>query len=416
MCETQEIRGERETETKGHWGSSWEYGDCRSLQRRDLPGLDDDLDSRDRTSQRNRPYRKRHCGYWDFEQSEASSMDYEEAKESGENYMHHTSGTRGCDGYWKSENVDCGNSSPGTGSPVVTWKAGEYEGTNGYVRGKNLEYNPKDSKETDQWTGYRGLDDSLGNFGQSQNWYKDHRNFNYNLEDCKGINICYSDLNDLYHVPGNYTNAQSVDLNGVNGGKGFVKYSEGDRNVYQNDRSYPKATTHALDQSKFETEKKVYNSLFENCEYELGNYRGIDPLHQMKNLEFNGIDRPGMMAFGSRRITPDILWNQRTRGSQGEHLCGIPQGSPLENTTQHLEEERKLNGSETWKRNSCFRRTAPSTLRRSEFVQNRKRTQGKNAVFLEVYKAWKQIKRSGCSKDTGVLKEPGLREFLLSVS
>lgn len=394
MCETHEIRKERETEKKGPWGSSWEYEDCRSLQKRDLTVLDgrhreDDLDSRDQTTRRNRPYRKRHCGYWDFEQSEASSMDYEEAKENGKNYMHHTSGTQGCDGYWKSENVGYGNPSPGTGSPEVTWKAGGHGETNGYVHCKNLDCNPEDSKETEPWTGHRGLDGSLGNFGQSPNWYKDHRNFNYNLEDCKETNIYYRDLNGLYHVPGNYTSAQSVDLNGVNEGKGFVKYSEGDRNVYQNDKIYPKAKTHALDQSNFETENKVYDPLFENCEHELQNYRGADPLHQMKNLEYNGIDTPGMVAFGSRRITPDILWNQRTRGSQGEHHWGIPQGSPLENNTQHLEEERKLNGPETWKRNSCFRRTAPSTLRRSEFVQNRKRTQGKNAVFLEVYKAWK---------------------------
>lgn len=391
MCETHEIRKERETEKKGHWGSSWEYEDCRSLQKRDLTVLDghyreDDLDSRYQTTRRNRPYRKRHCGYWDFEQSEASYMDYEEAKGSGKNYMHHTSGTRGCNGYWKSGNVDYGNPSPGTGSPDVTRKAGGYGETNGYVCCKNLNYNPKDSKETDQWTGYKGLDDSLGNFGQSQIWYKDHRNFNYNLEDCKEINIYYSDLNDLCHVAGNYTNAQSMDLSAVNEGKEFVKYYEGDRNIYQNDKIYPKAKTHGLDQSNFEIENKADDSLFENCEYELGNYRGTEPLHQMKNLEYNGIDRPGMMASGSRRITPDLLWNPQTSGSQGGHHCGIPQGSPLENNTQHLKEERNLNGPETWKRNSCFRRTAPSTLRRSEFVQNRKRTQGKNAVFLEVYK------------------------------
>ncbi|ELK35656.1 PREDICTED: dynamin-binding protein isoform X2 [Myotis davidii] len=379
MCETHEVRKERETEKKGHWGSSWEYEDCRNLQKSDLTGLDgryreDDLDSRYQPTRRNRPYRKRHCGYWDFEQSEASYMDYEEAKGSGKDYMHHTSGTRGCDGYWKSENVDYGNPSPGTGSPDVTWKAGGHGETNGYVHCKNLNYSAQDSKETDQRTGYRGLDDSLGNFGQSQNWYKDHRNFNYNLEDCKETDIYYSDLNDLYHVAGNYTNAQSVDLSGVNEGKELVKYYEGDRNVYQNDKIYPKAKTHALDQSNSETENKVDESLFENCEYELRNYRGTDAPHQMKNLECNGIDRPGNMAFGSR-ITPDMLWTPQTRGSQGDHHCGVPQGSPLENNTRHLEEERNVNGPETWKRNSCFRRTAPSTLRHSEFVQNRKRTQ-----------------------------------------
>ncbi|XP_016075462.1 PREDICTED: dynamin-binding protein isoform X2 [Miniopterus natalensis] len=385
MCETHELRKEKEAEKNGLWGSSWEYEDCRSLQKRDLTVLDglhseDDLDSRYQTPRRNRPYRKRHCGYWDFEQSEPSYMDYEEAKESGKDWMYHTSGTRGCDGYRNSENVDFGNLSPGTkgnwliGSPDVTWKAGGHGETNGYIDHKNLNYNSKDSKETEQWTGYRGLGNSLGNFGQPQSWYKDHRNFNYNLEDCKEANIYYNDLNNSYHVPGHYTNGQPVDLNGAHEGKEFVKCSEGDRNVYQNDKIYPKAKTHALDQSTFETENKVSDTLFENCEYEPQNYRGTDALHQMKDFEYNGIDKPGMVALGSRGITLDV-WNLQPRGDQGEHHCGIPRGSPSENNTWHLEEERKLNGPETWKRNSCFRRTAPGTLRHSEFVQNRKKTQ-----------------------------------------
>lgn len=88
MCETHEIRKGREAEKKGHWGSSWEYEDCRSLQKRDFMVLDglhkeDDLDATNRTTRQNRPYRKRHCGYWDFEQSEPSSADYGEGEESG---------------------------------------------------------------------------------------------------------------------------------------------------------------------------------------------------------------------------------------------------------------------------------------------------------------------------------------------
>ncbi|KAM7073400.1 dynamin-binding protein isoform 2-T2 [Molossus nigricans] len=385
MCETQEIGKGREAEN-GHWGSSWEYEDCRSLQRRELTGpdglhRDDGLDSRCQATRRNRPYRKRHCGYWDFEQSEPSCMDYEEAQESRKDCLYYASGTRDSDGFRLSGNAGPGTPSPGTkgsrfrGSPDITWKAGGFGETNGYIECTNQNYNPKDCKETEQWTGYRGLGDSLGNCGQPQNWYKDHRNFNYNLEDCKEPNICYSDLNDLYHVPGNYTNGQSVNLNGVNKGKEFVKYYEGDRNVYQNDKIYPKAKTHAMDQSNFETENKVFDTLFENGEYDLQNYRGTDSLHHMTNLQYNGFDRPGMMALGSGGITPNVLWNQPTDGARGELRCDIPQGSSLESNTWHSEEERTLHDPETWKRNSCFRRTAPSTLRRSEFVQNRKRTQ-----------------------------------------
>ncbi|XP_015455423.1 dynamin-binding protein isoform X4 [Pteropus alecto] len=347
-----------------------------------LDGLyrEDDLDSGYRTTRQNRPFRKRHCGYWHFEQSEPSDMDHDEVEESGKDCLYHRSGTQDCDGNRNSENTGYGNPCSGTkdnwltGSPDVTWKAGGYGETDGYVDCKNLNYNLEDSKETEQWTGYRGLDDSMGNFGQPQNWHMNHRNFNYNVEDCKETNIYYRDLNNSYHVPGNYTNGQSVNFNGVDEGKEFVEYSEEDRNIYQNDKICSKAKTHAIDQNNFDRENKVYDALFANCEYKLQNHSGTDSLHEMRNLEYNGIDKPGTMAPGSRGITPDVLWNQQTRGDQGEHYSGIPQGPSLENTW-HLEKERKLNGPDTWKRNSCLRRTAPSTLRRSEFVQNRKRTQ-----------------------------------------
>lgn len=391
MCETHGIRKERGAEEKGHWGPSWEYEDCRSLQKRDLEvpdGLygEDDLDSRCQVTRQNRPYRKRHCGYWDFEQSELSGMGYEDAKESGRDSMHHPSGTRGYDGHWNSENVDLGTPSPGakdnwlTGSPGVTWKAGGTGETNGSSDCRNLNDIPEDRTETEQWMGYRGLDDSLGNFGQPQTWHKDHRNFNYNLGDYKETNMYYYDLSNLYHVPGNYTNGQPVDLNGVNEGKELVVYYEGDRNIYQNDKIHPKAKTHVVEQNNFETENKVCETLSANCEHEAQNYRRTDSLHQMKNLEYNGVDKPGVTAPGSRGVTPDVPWNQRAEGGQGEDHCGIPQGSSLERNARRSEEERTVNGPETWKRNSCLRRTAPSTLRRSEFVQNRKRTQGKNAI------------------------------------
>ncbi|XP_058399734.1 dynamin-binding protein isoform X2 [Diceros bicornis minor] len=388
MCETQDIRKKREAEKKGHWGSSWEYEDCRSLQKGDptvLDGLhrEGDLDSRYQTRGRNRPYRKRHCGYWDFEQSEPSYTDYEEVRENGKDCLYHGSVTQGRDGYRNSENVDYGNLSPGTkddlltGSPDVTWKTGRCREMNDYIDHKNLNYNTEDSEETEQCTGYQGLDDSLGNFGEPQNCHIGHRNFNYNLEDCKETNFYYRDLNDLYHVPENYTNGQSMDfpdLNGVNEVKEFIKYYEGDRNVYQNDKIYPKAKTHAMDQSNFETEYTGSDTLFANWEYKFQNHRGTGSLRQMKSVDYNGLDKPGRMALGSSESNPDGLQHQWTRGDPGER-CGVPQGPSLEKSTWHLEEERKLNRPETWKRNSCLRRTAPSTLRRSEFVQNRKRTQ-----------------------------------------
>uniref|UniRef100_A0A8C3X3F1 Dynamin-binding protein n=1 Tax=Catagonus wagneri TaxID=51154 RepID=A0A8C3X3F1_9CETA len=360
--------------------SSWEYEDCRSLQKRDLTVLDgldreDDLDSR----YQNRPYRKRHCGYWDFEQSEPSCMDNEEAKQSRRDCMYHSDVTPDSDGCKNPENADCGNLSPVTkdnwftGSPDVTWKAGGLE-TSGYVNGKNLNHRPKDSKETGQGTAHRGLDDSVGSFGQPQNRHINHRNFNYNPEDCKETNFYYKDLNNLYHVLRDYTSDESVyvpDFSGVSEGKEFVKYCDRDRN----DKIDLKGKTRAVDQSNSDTENRGSETLFANYEYKFQNYRGTDSLHQMKTLECNGIDGAGPMAPGSRGVVPDGLRNQWTRRDRGEHRCDIPRGSSLEKNRWHLEEERNLNGAEIWKRNSCFRRTAPSTLRRSEFVQNRKRAQ-----------------------------------------
>ncbi|XP_017736217.1 PREDICTED: dynamin-binding protein isoform X2 [Rhinopithecus bieti] len=384
MCETHKARKESEVEEKKHWDSTWEYEDYGSVWKRNLTvpdGLyrENDLDPRYWAKGQHRPYRKRDCGYWDFEQSELTYVDCGEAYESGKGCVYHG----GHDGYRSPENVDSESPSPGTkdNSPTrsldVTSKAGGY-GENGYPDCKNLNYNPEDSKKAEQLTDRRGLDDSSANLGQPLLWYIDHRNVNHNLEDCQETNFYNREHSNLYHVPGSYPNGQPVsfsDLNGVKEDKEFIKYHEGDRNVYQNDNMYPKAKTHVMDQGNFDTENEGYDALFANCAYKSRNSRGTDYLHQMENSEYNGIDIPRTKARGGSRILLDGLQTQCTRGDQGGRHLGIPQSLSLEKNIWHLEEERKLNGPETWRRNSCLRRTAPSTLRRSEFVQNRKKTQ-----------------------------------------
>ncbi|XP_023402592.1 dynamin-binding protein isoform X2 [Loxodonta africana] len=387
MCETQELRKERQVEKKEHWSPSWGYEDYRSLQKRNFVEPDgfykeNDWDPSYRTKGQNRPYRKRDCGYWDFEQSEPSYMDFEEVNGGGNDWMCHRSVTRGFDDYGKSENVDYGNLSSRTkdnwltGNPDVTGGGGK---TNGYMDCKNLNCNPEDSKTTEQWSGYQGLDDSLGNSGQPQNWHMDRRNFNYNTEDCKETNFYYRDHKDLYHLPENYRNDQSVDFpdsNHASEGKESVKYYDRARNDYQNDNICPKAKTHTMDQGHFDTENKDNKTLLASCEYKFQNYRGTDFHHQMKNLKYSGVDRTGVTALGYRGLILDGLQYQCPRGNAGEYDFGIPLSPSIEKNTRHLEEERKLNGLvEPWRRNSCLRRTAPSTLRHSEFVQNRKRTQ-----------------------------------------
>uniref|UniRef100_A0A8C6ABS4 Dynamin-binding protein n=1 Tax=Marmota marmota marmota TaxID=9994 RepID=A0A8C6ABS4_MARMA len=383
MSETLAIKKEREVEKKGPPGSRWEYEDCRSLRKRNLrvqDGLyaENGLDSTYPSKGRNRPYRKRDCGYWDFEQSEPNYMDYGKANEIGKDCVLQG----GCDDDCRNpENVNYENVRPGmkdnwlSGSPEIIRKAGGYEKTNGYIDCKDLNYNPENLKRTEQWASYRNLDDSLGNLYQPQNWYLSLRNFNCSLEDYKDTNLHYRDLNNLYHVPRCSINGQCMDLPdlNVNGGKEFVKYHEEDRNVYQNDKIYPNAKAHTMDQGNSDTENKGYDTVFANCEHKSLNYREKDSLHQVDNLKYNGINRPGNMALRDRGIIPDGLQNQYPRGEQGENHFGIPQSPSLEKDTWYSEEERTL--TETWRRNSCFRRTAPSTLRRSEFVQNRKNPQ-----------------------------------------
>ncbi|XP_037353943.1 dynamin-binding protein isoform X2 [Talpa occidentalis] len=380
MCEPHRIKRERETEKKELWDSNGEYEDWRSKWESDLAVLDklyreDDLGS-SHTGQ-NWPHRKRDCRYWDFEQIEQS---YKAMKEIWED---HRSMTSGCDGYRNSENVDSGNLSPGTKddwlprSPDISWKAGGYGERKGYRDYESLNYNPKDSKETEPWSAYRSSYDFWGDFEQPQNRHMNHRNANYNLEDYKEVNFYYRDRNDLYHISGNYTAGQPVDfsrLNGVSEGKEYVKYYEGDRTCYQNGNISPKGKTRATDHSKFDTENKGYDIPLASHAYKYQNCTETDSPYQMRNLEYDDIDEPGMTALRSRGTTCNALWDQRTRGDPQGHR-GVPQGPALEEPLWSLQEDRELIGSDTWRRNSCLRRTAPSTLRRSEFVQNRKSSQ-----------------------------------------
>ncbi|XP_008268549.2 dynamin-binding protein isoform X2 [Oryctolagus cuniculus] len=371
MCEIQGIRKEREAEKKGPWGSTWEHSDYRSLRKSKLTELDglygeNDLDSRSRAKGRNRPYRKRDCGYWDFEQSEPRYMDYREDYRHGKGCVFPESG----DGYRNAESTGSRSPSPGrtgdwfTGSPAVAWRAGGCGRTNGYIECKGLNYNPKDLKRTEKWTSHGGLDDALG---RPQNWYTDYRNLSAHLEDCEGAPLYYGEFSGFYHVPGSYSNGHSVDfpdLSGVSEGKEFIKSCEGGRNGYQNDKIYPIAKTHIMDQDHFDTENKGYGAFLANSEYK-SNYKGAG------NVEYNSIDK-GVMELGGRGVSAGGLQKTSVREDPGEH-SGISQSPSFENTWHY--EERTVNGSESWRRNSCFRRTAPSTLRRSEFVQNRKKPQ-----------------------------------------
>ncbi|XP_034362810.1 dynamin-binding protein isoform X2 [Arvicanthis niloticus] len=380
MSETLEIGKERVAERKGPRGSSWEYEDCRSLRKRSLtePGglhPENGLDATRWAKRRNRPYRKRDCGYWDFEQSEPDYMDSWETNRSRKEGLF----PEGFAASRNGEDIECMNLRPGSeervlvGSPGGILEAGGCGTANGAVDSKDLIYDPKDLQKARHRNGCRDLGDSLANLYQPQNWYMGLRNFNYSLDDCKGMDLDYKDHTDLCHVPGPYTNGESLeppDLNGVTRGEEFLRYYEEDRKVCQSNKIYPKAKTDCpVDLANIDTENKGYDTFSTNSESH--HHRQADSLHQGEGLEYDDSDSLGVRApRGRGAVSEDVL--QHPGGQQGEHHFGIA-GAPALESTQHLGEMRA--GSELWGRNSCFRRTAPSTLRRSEFVQRRKRPQ-----------------------------------------
>ncbi|XP_055976822.1 dynamin-binding protein isoform X2 [Sorex fumeus] len=383
MCEPHETRRNSNAARNGPRGSSWEYEDCRSLQKRALPDghyRHQDVGPRGWATGSHRPYRKRHCGYWDLEQQEPSYTDDEEAEENAKNCRYYRSETRGCDGFRDSGYIDYGSLSPGTkdswfpGSPGGTGSSTESRERNGHGHSKNPRSKPGNSQETERGSSSRGLDDSPGIVDEPQNWYSDHRNVNYDPENSKKSHLYYRSLSNEYHVPS--SNGREVDfleLNGVNEGKEFVHYYEGDRHVYQNDNIYPRDKTLVMHRSKSDTENQSWERLSADPEYQ--NYRGTESLCPRRDVDRKGADEQGATAPGGSRHIADGEQNQSTRGGPGEQHSDIPQSPSLGKNTWHAEEERKLNGTDTWNRNSCFRRTAPSTLRRAEFVQNKKRSQ-----------------------------------------
>lgn len=372
MSEAPEIGKERGAEPRGPWGSSWEYEDFRSLRKRSLaePGglrAENDLDSMCRARGRNRPYRKRDCGYWDFEQSEPNYLDSAETNGRGrgglfpENYA----------GYKNREDIDCVHVRPGTeerlllGSLPGILEAEECRTVNGCVECKDLAYNPEDTQKAKHRNGYRDLGDSLRNLHQPHNWY-------WVSSDC-------GDHRTSRHVPGPYTNGESVeppDWNGIRGGEEFVRYCEDDGKVCQSSATYPRAKTNPRDLANFDTENKSSDTFSPNPEPH--DYRQVDSLHPGQDLPYHDSDRLGMRASGGQGAISDGV-QQQPGGEQEEPHFGVPGGPALE-STWHLEEAGRLAGSDIWRRNSHLRRTAPSTLRRSEFVQRRKNSQGRNAA------------------------------------
>ncbi|XP_020852453.1 dynamin-binding protein isoform X2 [Phascolarctos cinereus] len=377
MSEPQRIRGETETVNKGHRIPSWEYEDCSSIRKGNLTEVNNHyrLDLKYRTEGQNRHYRQRDCGYWKFGKAEPSCVDSRNIDCYCENLETTKSIYQDCGDYMKLENVDSGKlnyrnkDDCSTERTDLDQRTGDWKESNDrFVDYRNLDCDPEDYKKTSrQRTDCRILDACLGDFDDLQQWYMYPRNFNDKYEDFRKANCFDGNFRYLHYTPRNYReiNAEYVDCRDFNfdneSRKKAVSWSTDHRNIYQNNSSL-KPKTQAIHQISFYKDNEGYDTQFVNCEYKLQDHRDPD----FQDLEYNCNGK----SLKDRKFTLDGLEN--TRKSTKSHQPWTSQ-SPSEARQVWDLEEDTLRGSDLWGRNSCYRRTAPCTLRRSEFVQNRKR-------------------------------------------
>ncbi|XP_051837814.1 dynamin-binding protein isoform X2 [Antechinus flavipes] len=376
MGESQRIREETETVKKDHRIPSWEYEDCSSIQKRNPTKLNshyrERLDLKYRTEEQKN--RKRECGYWEFGKAEPSFVDswnvdcYHEILKETTQSMNEDHGD-----YIKLKNVDSGRLNSRNEDDCFSERT-DLDGTTRYGKKshdhfadyRNLNCDPEDFKKRGrQKIDYSILDDCLGNFDDLQPPNMCPRSFNDKSEDFQKANYFDGNLKYLHYEPRNYReiNAEYVDCKDFDfdsESRKIVSQCTDHRNIYKNNFCL-KPKTQVIDQIAFHHEKESYDTQFLNCEYKLQNCRNLD----FQDLKYNCNDK----SLKDRRLTLDSLENSG-KGTKG-HRPGIPQSPPELRQVWDLED--KLRGSDLWGRNSLYRRTAPSTLRRSEFVQNRKR-------------------------------------------
>ncbi|XP_036590985.1 dynamin-binding protein isoform X3 [Trichosurus vulpecula] len=380
MGEPQRIREEADTMKKGHRIPSWEYEDCSSIRKRNLTEVNSHyrehvLDLKYRTEGQNWHYRKRDCGYWEFGKAEPSCTDSKNIDCYRENLETTKSVSQDLGDRMKSEDVDSGKLNSRNKDNCYTERTDLYQITedwknsNGHFADyRSLDCDSEDYEKTGrQKTDCRILDDCLGNFDDLQRWYMYPRNFNDKSEDFRKGNCFDGNLRNLHYETRNYReiNAENVDCRDFDfdseSRKKAVNWYVDRGNIYQNN-SCLKPKTQTIDEISFHKGKEGYDTQFLNCECKLQDYRDSD----FQDLEYNCSGK----SLKNRKLSLNNLENTR-KGTKG-HQPGTPQ-SPSELRQVWDLEEDKLKGSDLWGRNSCYRRTAPSTLRRSEFVQNRKR-------------------------------------------
>lgn len=92
------------------------------------------------------------------------------------------------------------------------------------------------------------------------------------------------------------------------------------------------------------------------------------------DVEYSGFGEPEKVATKHRQLDLDHLGDGYSRKRMGH--------SDWSQLWEH--EAEKASGTDSWQRNSCYRRTAPSALRHCEFVRTRKEKQGTKQNWLGI--------------------------------
>ncbi|XP_028915132.1 dynamin-binding protein isoform X2 [Ornithorhynchus anatinus] len=384
-------RAEQGTEAvaKGLRIPSWEYEDCNrrshgTLDKGGKLSREHDVRPLYRTAGQNQGYRKRDCGYWDSGNTKSSCLEswnmgyYSEDPREIEDLdinrndqspdwsssrlaQNLNTDSRKLDFRYQDE-WSIGNGDPGE-------EPGNHLKADGCCVVRDLDGDPKDHRKAEErCRDRRNWADHRGNPVMADNWNMDHGNWNYQCEDYKEATSFSGNLRGSYNGPEDCRKC-------LGRGEGIWdsessrqpenKFSV-QRNSYPGYNTYQKASD-ATDPRNLETHEEDCNSQPADCEYPSNDPRSLGTqggIRRTKDLESEGFGR--LEGVG----------RQGARGDEWEYQLRTTFQSPRgQRHGWELEDEAQVNGPVSWERNSCYRRTAPSTLRRSAFVNNRKRSQ-----------------------------------------
>ncbi|XP_038599827.1 dynamin-binding protein isoform X2 [Tachyglossus aculeatus] len=371
---------------------SWDYEDC---DRRSNGSLDeggklyrehDDFPFY-RTAGQNQGYRKRDCGYWDSGNTGRSCLEswsvayYSENPQEIEDLDINHNGQSpdwGSSRMAQNPNTDSrkrdfqyqdesslGNRDPGE-------EPGNHLTANGCCMVRDLDRDPEDHRKTEGRCRDRQNGGNYhGNPVMADDRYMDRGNWNDQSEDYKKVTSFPGNLRGFCYGPEDCRKY-------LGRGEGIwdsesTRQPENKFSVHGN--SYPdyytyQKTSDPVDPRNLEMHGEDCNSRPADCEHPSDTSRGPKSLgaqggiRRPKDLESEGF---GQLEGVGRQDAKGDKWEYQLRAT-----FQSPRG---QRHGWEMEDEARVNGPVSWERNSCYRRTAPSTLRHSAFVNNRKRSQ-----------------------------------------